>query len=113
MVSDPAAFCETLHVGDRVEKDQSTAVSMADSSWKNICSISLAAGTWIIEATAQYAANATGRRYAAISETTNAASAAVQRETCNSIPAVNGGTTFIHTGCTKVLTATTTIYLVG
>ena len=31
-LSDPAAFCKTLHVGDRVEKDQSTAVSMADSS---------------------------------------------------------------------------------
>jgi hypothetical protein len=27
--------------------------------------------------------------------------------------AVSGGTTYIHTGCTKVLTATTTIYLVG
>lgn len=31
-LTDPAAFCKTLHVGDRVTKDQSTAVSMADSS---------------------------------------------------------------------------------
>ena len=112
-LTDPAAFCSTLHVGDRVEKDQSTAMSIADSSWKNICSVSLPAGTWIIEATAQYAANATGRRSVAISETTNAASATVQRETCNSITAINGASTFIHTGCTKVLAATTTIYLVG
>lgn len=112
-LSDPAAFCKTLHVGDRVEKDQKTAVSMADSAWKNICSISLAAGTWIIEATGQYAANSTGRRYLAISETSASASAEVQRQTGNSMNAVSGGTTYIHTGCTKVLTATTTIYLVG
>ena len=112
-LSDPAVFCEALHVGDRVTHDQSTAVSMANGAWGDVCSISLPAGTWVIEATVQFASNATGRRYAAISETSATASATVQRQTAMSANAVSGAGTYLHTGATKVYAATTTVYLLG
>lgn len=112
-ISDPAAFCSALHVGDRVTKDQSTAVSMPNSAYSNICSISLADGTWVIEATAQFASNATGRRFAFISATSASSSGSDMRQTGANANAVSGSSTLLHCGCTKVLTATTTIYLVG
>ena len=112
-VSDPAAFCTTLHVGDRVTDEQSTNLSIANAAWKNVCSLSLAAGTWVIEANVQFTSNATGRRYIALSETSNAASAGVQRQTCMNSDAVNGASTFLHTGATKAYTAATTLYLVA
>lgn len=112
-LSDPAAFCKALHVGDRVTDEQSTNLSIANAAWKNVCSLSLAAGTWVIEANVQFASNATGRRYIALSETSNAASAGVQRQTCMSGDAVNGASTFLHTGATKAYTEATTLYLVA
>lgn len=112
-VANPAAFCTALHVGDRVEKDQSTTVSMANSTYANICSISLPAGTWVIEATAQFANNATGRRFAFISATSASSSGSDIRQTGANANAVSGSSTLLHCGCTKVLTATTTIYLIG
>lgn len=112
-VTDPAAFCSALHVGDIVTKDQSTTVSMPNSTYSNICSVSLAAGTWVIEATAQFANNATGRRFAFVSATSASSSGSDMRQTGANANAVSGSSTLLHCGCTKVLTATTTIYLVG
>ena len=108
-----AGALANLHVGDRVTHDQSAAVSMATSSYTNITSVSLAAGTWVIEATAQFASNATGRRYALLSTTSAGQSATDLRQTASTANAVSGAGTYLHVGATKVFTATTTLYLVG
>lgn len=115
-VSDSAAWRSAIGVGglgSRVTKDQSTAVSMANSAYTNICSVSLSAGTWVIEANAQYANNATGRRIALLSTTSAGSSATDLRQTSVTVNANSTGGTYIHTGCTSVFTATTTLYLVG
>ena len=100
-------------IGARVTQDQSTAVSMANATYTNICSVSLDAGTWIIEANAQFASNATGRRIALLTTTSGGSGATDLRQTGVTANAVNGTVTYLHTGATKVYTATTTLYLVG
>ena len=115
-ITSPAAFRNAIGVGglgSRVTKDQSTAVNMATSAYTNICSVSLSAGTWVIEANAQYANNATGRRIVLLTTTSAGSSATDLRQTSVSVNTNSTGGTYIHTGCTKVFTATTTLYLVG
>ena len=108
-----SSFCTALHVGDHVVKDQSTAIEMTNQTPTNICSITLPAGTWIIEATAQFATNATGRRYILLTTTSKGTAAADLRQTCTQTSAVNGGNTFLHTGAIKVYNSQVTLYLVG
>jgi len=112
-VGDPAAFCEVLHVGDRVVKDQSTTVSMAASTWADICSVSLAAGTWVVTATGQFASNATGRRCAVLTTSSGNPSASDRRQQSAETMAVNGDATYLNVASTLVLSATTTLKLMG
>lgn len=108
-LSDAAAFCEALHVGDFVGKDQTANVSMANSGYTNVTSINVTAGVWVVYANIAWASNATGRRYAYIS-TASASSNGVRVASCN---AVSGGTTYQNIAGVTVLSATTTFYLVG
>lgn len=112
-MSDPAAFCSALNVGNRVTKDQGTAVSIANSTYSNICSMSLTAGTWVIEGVVQFSSDATtGRRLVFFSTTSQSSSSTDVRQTGMSTNAVSG-TTYVHTGCTKVFSGTTTLYIIG
>lgn len=108
-----AGALANLHVGDRTAHDQSTAVNMSTSAYTNIASVSLAAGTWVICATAQFASNSTGRRYAFLSTTSQSSSAADLRQHGASATAVNGGTTYLNVSCTMALTTSSTVYLIG
>lgn len=112
-VANPAAFCKALHVGDRVSKDQSTTVSMAASTWADICSVSLAAGTWVVTATGQFASNATGRRCAVLTTSSGNPSASDRRQQSAETMAVNGDATYLNVASTLVLSATTTLKLMG
>lgn len=113
-MTSPSAFCAALHVGDRVTNDQSSAVSMTNSAWVNsICTVSLAAGTWVIAATLQISSNATGRRIAVLSTSSGNPSDADRRQNSAECMAVNGDATYLNVSTTMVLSATTTVYLKG
>lgn len=108
-INDTEAFCAAIHVGDFVSKDQTTAVSMANSGYTNVTSINLTAGVWVVYANIAWASNATGRRYAYIS-TASQSTVASRTASCN---AVNGGATYQNVAGIVSIGSATTFYLVG
>lgn len=108
-VTDPSAFCEALHVGDYVNKNQTASVSTTNNAYTNICSISLNAGIWIVFGNVRYASNATGRRALTISSTSQGSNEAMFTST----PAINGSYTRLNVSGVVISTATTTYYLIG
>jgi hypothetical protein len=100
-------------IGDRVYKSQTSAVSMANSTYKNVLSISIDPGTWIITGGAEFAANATGIRQAVISTVSAAYDGDNFRAGGMRVNAYATYDTFINLARTIVVTVTTTIYLVG
>ena len=108
-----AGALSNLHVGDTETKDQTTSVSLGTSAYKNICSVSLAAGTWVVSANIQFESNATGRRYAIISTASGDASTADLRTHSANTAAVSGVYTYINVGTVLTLNSTTTVYLKG
>jgi hypothetical protein len=100
-------------IGDRVFSEQTSAVSMPNSTYKNIMSISITAGTWVITGGAEFAANATGIRGAAISTVSAAYDGSNFRAGGMRVNAYATYDTFINLARTIVVTVTTNIYLVG
>jgi hypothetical protein len=96
---------------DYTDKEQTSNVSVAASTWTSIASISLDAGTWVIHGNVMYASNSTGRRFAAISS--SSPTSATQRNFCANANAVSGGATSLSTMRIEVLTATTTMHVYG
>lgn len=93
-------------LGTRVSDDQSSSISVANTSWTAIASVSLAAGTWVITGTLYFASNATGRRYACIHSA--APTTASQRQSASNSNAVSGAATILNVGCVKTHTSTAT-----
>jgi len=113
-VTAPAAFRNAIGMGgtaDYTDKEQTSNVSVAASTWTSIASISLDAGTWVIHGNVMYASNSTGRRFAAISS--SSPTSATQRNFCANANAVSGGATSLSTMRIEVLTATTTMHVYG
>lgn len=92
--------------GTIVTTDVSTAVSVPDSSWKSLGSVTLAKGDWIVSYNAYFASNATGRRGMLIHTTADATSAANLRQGGVEVMAVDGGNTMLN-GCRVLHLAST------
>jgi len=86
-------------------------VSVASGTGTAICSVTLEAGTWLIEGNVSFASSATGRRIADLATGSGTVSAGVIAQTGMEVPAVSGGVTALHTGWMTKRTAQTTIYL--
>lgn len=112
-ITDPSAFCEALHVGDFVSNDQSSAVSVANSTWVNVTSLSLAAGTWVISAVLQFSSNSTGRRTIALSSASGTPSQDARRQGSVAVRAVEGDATYISITSIRVLSSSGTVYVKG
>lgn len=97
-------------IGTALTTDISTAVSVANSTWKSIGSIVLTAGTWELVYNVTFPSNATGRRHMTTSSTQDAAGNATElrvgQVTAN---AVDGGSTAMHGS--RFMTAAGTYYL--
>lgn len=88
----------------------SSGVSVPTATWKEVASLELTTGTWLIWATARFASNATGYRKAVIS-TASASSTSISINFTNAVNAVNGDQTFVKLIDYQDPTVTTTFYL--
>lgn len=86
-------------------------VSVASGTGTAICSVTLEAGTWVIEGNVAFARNGTGRRIADLATGSGSVSSGVIAQTGVEVPAVSGGYTALHTTWQTKRTAQTTIYL--
>lgn len=94
--------------------DEPNAVSVGNSSWTRVGSVTLPSGRWMIVATARFASNNTGRRGILISTSSSVSSAdnAVGQLAVNSSNATSGSYTYIQTHwVTSNLSSSTTFYL--
>ena len=106
-----AAAADVSHIGTIETTDISTAVSVANGSWKSIGSLVLTAGTWVIVYNATFASNGTGNRYIVLTQTQNADGAAIeQRSRKVNMAAVPSAQAFMHGSC-AVSTNGGTFYL--
>lgn len=94
--------------------DEPNAVSVGNSSWTRVGSVTLPSGRWLIVATARFASNNTGRRGILISTSSSVSSAdnAVGQLAVNSSNATSGSYTYVQTHwITSNLSSSTTFYL--
>ena len=96
-------------IGAKLNKSATT--SLANGTAKNITSQSFTAGTWLVTGTAEFPANATGRRAVQLSETSAGDSIATQSRSI--VAPANGGPTVAQFTFVLDVTATKTYYLVG
>ena len=88
---------------------ETDTASIPTSTNSNLASIELTAGTWLVNARAQFPSNATGRRAAKLSTTSADSSNLISTDIRN---AVSGGTTNIQTERLFALSSQSTVYLV-
>jgi hypothetical protein len=100
-------------IGDTVGHDQSSSISVPTSTWKTITSVDLTPGTWVLIGGVLFGSSSTGRRYVAISNNDGSISAAYQRATQNTCPAISGASVYVHTSYIVTITAAHTYYLLG
>ncbi|MBO7687665.1 MAG: hypothetical protein J6V72_14840 [Kiritimatiellae bacterium] len=98
-------------LGTVVTNDISTAVSVASASYKSLGSVELVAGKWVVDYGAQFANNATGRRYMLLHTSANAQTANALRQTGVTANAVDGAGTYLHSSHTFNLSSAATYYL--
>ena len=98
-----AADCDWI---DRQLEDKDDNVSVANSTWVKIASITCPAGTWVISGTVYFASNSTGRRYACIHSASP--TTAAQRQASSNCNAVSGAQTFLNVAGQKAPTSSTT-----
>lgn len=94
--------------------NEPNAVSVGNSSWTRVGSVTLPSGRWLIVATARFASNNTGRRGILISTSSSVSSAdnAVGQLAVNSSNATSGSYTYVQTHwVTSNLSSSTTFYL--
>lgn len=88
-----------------------SAKNVTTATNTNLGSITLAAGLYIIEYTANFASNSSGRREAWLSESTTGSN--INRYAKTTIQAVNGASSFVHGFFISAYTTSKTFYLVG
>lgn len=97
--------------GSVVTNDINTAVSVASSAYKSLGYVQLTKGTWLVEYTAQFASDATGRRIAFESGDADDYTASDLRAGGVSANAVSGGGTYLHGSRIVALTSDDIRYL--
>ena len=95
--------------GDYYKEDADT-VSVSNSTWKDVASITLGVGIWLVWYTVRFASNATGRRQSLLSSGSNNGSA-LSIQFTDGTNAVNGAYTYLKGQDTRVVTSQTTFYL--
>ena len=102
----------TKVTGAITEADPSSGTSIANTTYKSCGSISLAAGTWLVMATVNFAANGTGIRYVIPSYTADSSSTAVHWSAEAITPAItlSGYATDVKTTFVVKHTESKTIY---
>lgn len=90
-------------------KSSSQAVSVADTTHTTVLQISLTPGTWMVNATAIFAANATGYRQMYVT-TSNTSTSSLNTMSATS-SAVNGLLTALNTGRAVEISSNTTLYM--
>lgn len=96
-------------IGARHADDQSSNVSVANTTWVAIASVELAAGVWILNGNVSFASNATGRRYACIHSASP--TTAAQRQCATNANATSGAQTVLNLAGSKTPGSTTTYTL--
>ena len=96
-------------LGDRKADDQSSNVSVANTTWVAIASVTLGPGVWVLNGNVTFASNATGRRYACIHSASP--TTAAQRQCGTNANATNGAQTVLNLAGSKTPTASTTYTL--
>ena len=88
-------------------------VTVPTATDKNLCSISLAAGTWLIKCGATFANNSTGRRRINLHTSSASSSSQWIRHTGTNANAVSGAATFLEGAHVVSISSSTTFYLVA
>lgn len=106
-----SGLADTINLGaiGTVSQVSPAAVSVASGTVKNVASRSLAAGTWLVIGSAEFATNATGRR--AIQLATTTTGDAIQLTARDVQSPVSGAVTLCNFTTIIQPTATTTYYL--
>lgn len=89
---------------------ETDTASVATSTNSNVASITLTAGTWLVNARLQFESNATGRRAAKLSTTSADSANVISTDARN---AVDGGATNTQTERLFALSSQSTVYLVA
>ena len=84
--------------GTILTTDISTSVSVPNSSWKSLGSVTLAEGSWIVSYNVYFASNSTGRRAMLLHSTADTSSTANLRQGGVHTMAVDGSNTMLN-GC--------------
>lgn len=93
------------NIGTVVTTDVSTAVSVANQTWKSIGSVTLGAGTWVVTYNATFASNSTGGRGMVLSTTANDGGTNTERRSSLVVlPAVSG--TYTAFGSSRIVNVT-------
>ena len=118
IASDGYARVGHLDVGDAItyggskqykEVLDSTGKSLANNTWTSLGSVSLAAGVWVVVFTAQFTANATGRR--GINLASTAGSSSTNAQAAMQVPAASGAQTVVSRANILNVTSTTTYHI--
>lgn len=107
-VSDPAAFCSALHVGDYVTNSASS-VSTTTSNYHDVLNFTLPAGIWMVFANLEFAANGTGRRVACLNTTAGGSGISLQWRSTGA--AISGAVSRIRVTGVLLPTKSTKYYL--
>ena len=102
-----AAAADVAVIGTVVSDSETVSLASNASSASAITSVSLAAGTWIVQATVGFGASATGSRLLTIAT----ASGSIVQGSAVQISASSVGGTYLHTGTVLELTEAATAYL--
>lgn len=97
--------------GTKQYKDvlDSTGKSVATATWTPLGSVTLDAGVWVVVFSAQFGANATGRR--SINLSTTSGSTSLNAQAALQLQAANGGYTVVSRANLLDVSATSTYYL--
>ena len=95
-------------VGTVLSETDTTDVSTSTNT--DVASITLTAGTWLVNARLQFTSNSTGRRAAKLSTTSADSANVISTDARN---AVDGGATNIQTERLFALSSQSTVYLIG
>lgn len=95
----------TSAFGTVVQNDITADVSLTNSAWTSMGSVTLTEGTWLIRYAAKFTANATGRRQACLSTTAGSVSTAWTRYCGSQTPAASGTVTILNGTYIRTITA--------
>ena len=112
--SDIDTLTDKLNVPVNVVSNSiSSSVSVKSSTYTQLGTVTLSAGTWLIFCRARFPSNATGRRAIYLSNRPLSEGNPVSTAHSMMIRAVNGGTTMLSLACAGTPSSSATYYLIG